>query len=254
MMELHSFSEIHHPISVNQKTSSQVPTNSRISPWLASLSYFLGRNFLMPLFFGHITITGQENIPPTGPVILAPTHRSRWDALIVPYATGRGVSGRDLRFMVVSSECQGIQGWFIRRLGGFAVDADRPAITTLRHSLELLLKGEMVVIFPEGGIRKGKLHPLKPGIARLALTAESTHPGLGIQILPMSIYYSDTNPTWGTNVTIHIGDAIKVSDYTKKCVKQDAKNLMADLTIALQDLSHQPSSISAHTFAEMPNS
>jgi 1-acyl-sn-glycerol-3-phosphate acyltransferase len=78
---------------------------------------FSGNYLVLPAFFSKITVTGQENIPLTGGVILAPTHRSRWDALILPYAVGRLVSGRDLRFMVSANEMKGVQGWFIRRLG-----------------------------------------------------------------------------------------------------------------------------------------
>ena len=74
--------------------------DSRVSPWLAKILYPVGCYLVIPLFFGKITINGQENIPLHDPVIVAPTHRSRWDAFIVPYALGRLVSGRDLRFMV----------------------------------------------------------------------------------------------------------------------------------------------------------
>lgn len=258
IMELHSSEDqIYHPTlahtPVNGETAISTST-SWLSPWLTPLAYFLGHHFL-PLFFGQIRITGQENIPAKGPVILAPTHRARWDSLLLPYATGRFVTGRDLRFMVTISECQGLQGWFVRRLGGFPVDPQRPSITTLRHAVELLQHGEMLVIYPEGGIfRDREVHPLKSGIARLALTAESSHPDLGVKILPVGINYSHPYPEWGTDVSIHIGSTIKVADYINGSVKQDAKRLTDDLANALKELSHHESTITAHTFAEMPNS
>lgn len=175
--------------------------------------------------------------------------------MLVPYAAGRCVTGRDLRFMVTISECQGLQGWFVRRLGGFPVDPKRPSITTLRHGVNLLQQKQTLVIFPEGGIyRDGEVHPLKPGIARLALTAESTHPGLGVKIIPININYSEPCPHWGSDVSIQIGSALKVADYTNGCVKQEAKRLTTDLSKMLQQLSHYESEITSHTFAEMPNS
>ncbi|MEA5616534.1 1-acyl-sn-glycerol-3-phosphate acyltransferase, partial [Cronbergia sp. UHCC 0137] len=193
--------------SVNPKIA---PGSSWISPWLSPIVYAVGRYIVLPAFFGKINITGQEHIPQTGAVILAPTHRSRWDSLLLPYATGRFATGRDLRFMVTSSECQGLQGWFVLRMGGFPVDPHNPAIATLRHSVDLLQREEMLVIYPEGGIfRDGKVHPLKPGIARLALTAESIYPKLGIKILPISINYNQPIPSWGANVNIHIGESLK---------------------------------------------
>lgn len=211
---------------------------SRVSPWLAELIYPVGRYLVLPFYFGRIEVIGQENLPATGPVIIAPTHRSRWDALLVPYATGRTATGRDLRFMVSVDEVRGIQGWFIRRMGGFAIDTKHPTVSTLRHGVEILHAGEMLVIFPEGNIfRDGSLHPLKPGLARLALSAESSRPGLGVKIVPISLHYSQAFPQWGCNVVIRIGSALEVENYNTGALKQDAKQLNHDLTLALDTLS-----------------
>jgi 1-acyl-sn-glycerol-3-phosphate acyltransferase len=219
--------------------AKEAPTTSHISPWLASLVYPLGRYLVVPNYFGQIEIVGQENIPKTGPVIIAPTHRARWDAILIPYATGRGVTGRDLRFMVSLNEVnKGLQGWFIRRLGGFGVDPEHPAIASLRHGVELLQQGEVLVIFPEGDIyRDGDLHPLKPGLARLALCAEASHPGLGIQVVPVGVRYSQTFPRWGSDVSIRIGLPLKVADYDTRAVKQSAKQLTLALEKALRETS-----------------
>ncbi len=217
-------------------------TTSRISPWLSPLLYPLGRHLLLPLFFGKIDITGQENIPLNGPVILAPTHRSRWDSLLLPYAGGRYVTGRDLRFMASIDECQGIQGWLIRSMGGFPVDPQRPAIASLRYAVELLQQGEILVIYPEGDIyRDGQVHPLKPGIGRLSLTAESSQPGVNIKIVPINIQYSQPYPQWGANAIINIGTALNVSDYTMGNLKRNAQKLTSDLALALQELSNEES-------------
>lgn len=251
MIEHNSFSDFFRNIAATAPVNTDVAstTTSRISPWLSPLAYLLGRHVLLPFFFGQIRITGQKNIPTTGPVILAPTHRARWDSLLLPYAAGRCVTGRDLRFMVTITECQGLQGWFVRRMGGFPVDPQRPSISTLRHTVELLQREEMLVIYPEGGIfRDGKVHPLKPGIARLALNAESSNSGLGIKIVPVGINYSESYPTWGTDVSIHIGLPIEVADYAQDPVKREAKRLTADLTKALQQLNHYESAITAHAF------
>ncbi|MBW4632143.1 MAG: 1-acyl-sn-glycerol-3-phosphate acyltransferase [Iphinoe sp. HA4291-MV1] len=254
MIELNSSSDNPSDNLTSDNTKVAHITTSQISPWLSPLVYFLGGHFLMPFFFGRIRVTGQENIPKTGPVILAPTHRARWDSLLIPYATGRCVTGRDLRFMVTITECQGLQGWFVRRLGGFSVDPKHPSIKTLRHSVELLEHGEMLVIYPEGGIfRDRKVHSLKPGIARLALSAESSHPKLDIKIIPISINYSQPYPTWGTDVSIHIGSPLEVANYARGSLKQNAKRLTGDLAIALKKLSHQESEVIPHAFAEIAN-
>jgi 1-acyl-sn-glycerol-3-phosphate acyltransferase len=240
---------------VNTQVAHTTSPTSRVSSWLAPVAYLLGRHFLLPFFFGRITIMGQENVPQTGPIILAPTHRARWDALLVPYAAIACQTKKDLRFMVTSSECRGLQGWFVRRLGGFPVNPKHPSITTLRHGVDLLQQKKTLVIFPEGGIyRDGEVHPLKSGIARLALNAESSQADLGVKIIPISINYSQPYPNWGTDVTINIGTAIKVADYSHGCVKQQAKYLTNDLAKALQKLNHQESEITSHTLVEIPNS
>ncbi|HEY9812864.1 MAG TPA: 1-acyl-sn-glycerol-3-phosphate acyltransferase, partial [Candidatus Sericytochromatia bacterium] len=89
---------------------------SHVVSWLKSIVYPVSRYGLLPFYFSRIEVTGQENLPTEGAVILAPTHRARWDAFVVPYATGPYVTGRDLRFMVSANEMEGLQGWFVQRL------------------------------------------------------------------------------------------------------------------------------------------
>ncbi|MBD2774951.1 lysophospholipid acyltransferase family protein [Iningainema tapete] len=253
MIELLSPSKIHSQTYSSPKVDAHVAkfATSRVSPWFSPLAYLLGHHFVLPFFFGRIKVIGQENLPKIGPVILAPTHRARWDALLIPYVAGRCVTGRDLRFMVTITECQGLQGWLVRWMGGFPVDPKRPSIATLRHGVDLLQQGESLVIFPEGGIyRDRQVHPLKPGIARIALAAESSYPELGVQIVPIDINYSQPYPSWGTDVTIHIGQAIKVASYNQSNSKQEAKRLTADLTKALQKLGQQESEIPPHTILD----
>lgn len=220
-----------------EKPVSTKAIASRISPWLASLVYFIGRHLVLPFYFRPIEVIGQENLPSCGPIILAPTHRSRWDALIVPYSAGRLVTGRDLRFMVTIDEVKGIQGWFIRRLGGFAVNTKNPAISSIRLMVELMLNKEMLVIFSEGNIfQDGEIHPLKPGLARLALQAESIEPDLGVKIVPISINYKPRVPRWHSNVTVKIGSPLSAADYSQGSSKKAARVLTADLENALKTL------------------
>ena len=215
---------------------------SHVSPWFSALAYPLARYVVLPFYFGKIEVTGQENLPKNGPVILAPTHRDRWDSFMVPIAAGRDITGRDLRFMVTSDEMKGLQGWFIRRLGGFPVDIKHPGIGSIRHAIELLQARETLVIFPEGGYlsenRKYPINKLQPGLARIALQAESSQPGLGVKIVPINIDYSSSFATLGCNVRIRIGSPLQVADYYTKTesVKRSAARLTADLQEALRIL------------------
>lgn len=218
--------------SSSTKTAS---ITSHVCHWLTPILYLLGRRLVLPLYFRRLEVTGQENLPKTGPVILAPTHRSRWDALLIPYATGKHVTGRDLRYMVTEDEMKGIQGWFIRRMGGFPVNTRNPGVGSFRHSLELLRNGEGLVIFPEGDIFRD-FQPLKPGIARIALQAEAGKSGIGLVIVPISIHYSNPIPHWGCNAKVTIGTPIKVAKYCTKSGKKNAETLTHELERALRNL------------------
>ena len=106
-----------------------------INPWLAPVAMVLTQDVALKGFFGGgLTVLGRENLPDDGPVLLAPTHRSRWDALMLPHAAGRRVTGRDCRFMVTSDEMTGLQGWFLHRLGCFPVNPRKPAAASLRFA------------------------------------------------------------------------------------------------------------------------
>jgi 1-acyl-sn-glycerol-3-phosphate acyltransferase len=116
-----------------------LPFETGFSPIVKSLAYPLGQ-FVLPRFFKQIQVLGQEHIPRSGATLLAPTHRSRWDPMLVPYIAGPYVTGRDMRFMTSHNEMKGIQGWFVRRLGGFPVDTENPSVATFRYSIDILAK------------------------------------------------------------------------------------------------------------------
>ncbi len=211
---------------------------SSISPWLTPFAYRLLRYWVLPVYFRSIVVEGRENFPDDGcPVILAPTHRARWDSVMVPYAVGKDITGRDLRFMVSATEMTGIQGWLIRRLGGFAINQAQMAIASWRYGLQLLENREMLVIFPEGGIfRDRQVHPLKLGLARLALQAQTNQPQDRVKIVPIALDYDDCFPRWRSSVRIKIGLPLEVSPYLSGEIKADAQALNADLYRALERL------------------
>jgi len=222
-------------------TITSTTISSSVSPWVASLVYPIGRYIVLPVYFGQISVTGRENVPKEGPLIFAPTHRSRWDPLMLGYGAGRDITGRDLHFMVSANEMLGIQGWFIRRLGGFPLDTDHPGISSIRHGIELLQEEKVLVMFPEGNIfRENCIKPLKPGFARIALQAEASKCNLGIRVVPIAIKYSQEVPHRGCDVAINIGSPLKVADYRCNNVKRSAQHLTEDLQASLKKLYECP--------------
>lgn len=234
----------------SHKRDRQGAISSRVSPWLAAILYPLAHYIVLPLYFRCIDVTGQENLPQTGATIIAPTHRSRWDPILVAYLTGRRVTGRDPRFMTSANETEGIQGWIVRRLGAFPVDLQRVGVGSLRHGVELLVQKQMLVIFPEGNtffiqrnIKKShpdpdQIYSMKPGLGRLAIQAER-QANLDIQVVPISLRYDTGTPRWRCQVSVRIGEPISVASYLKEGgSKQAAKALMNAIRGAASDL-HQ---------------
>jgi len=124
-----------------------------------------------------MTVTGQENIPKTGPFILAPIHRSYIDT---PIASG--CTRRRMRFMGKDSMWKRQPfNWMLSALGAFPVtrgSADREAIL---RAIQVLKSGEPLVLFPEGERKSGPtVQPLMDGAAYVACKA-------GVSIIPVGI-------------------------------------------------------------------
>ena len=94
-----------------------------ISPWLSPVAMVVTIDLVLKGYFGELLVLERQHLPREGAVLLAPTHRARWDALMLPWAAGRRVTGRDCRFMVTVDEMKGLQGWFLHRLGCFPVES-----------------------------------------------------------------------------------------------------------------------------------
>jgi 1-acyl-sn-glycerol-3-phosphate acyltransferase len=216
-------------------------SHSQISPWLTPIAYFLSCRLIIPCYFKTIKIEGQDYLPRTGAAILAPTHRSRWDAILLAYAAGRWVTGRDLRYMVLLQQTQGFQGWFIQRLGGFPINRENPGKSSIRYSIELLKQEQILVLFPEGHIfLDPELHPIQPGVARIALQTLSQKPDLDLKIIPISIRYDSPAPIHqGSCVKIKIGVPLQVNHYIQPSIKVATNFLTSDLEMALKTLHHQ---------------
>jgi 1-acyl-sn-glycerol-3-phosphate acyltransferase len=179
-----------------------------ISPWLSPLAMVVTQDLTLPAFFARVRVIGQEHLPREGPVLLAPTHRARWDALLLPHAAGRRVTGRDCRFMVTVDEMKGLQGWFLHRLGCFPVDQGRPTLASLRYAVDLLACGQQLVVFPEGRIRRddGPIR-LHQGLARLALLTAGQ--GVDVPVLPVGIAYSRALPRPGEAAAVCFGEPLR---------------------------------------------
>jgi 1-acyl-sn-glycerol-3-phosphate acyltransferase len=123
------------------------------------------------------TVVGAENIPLTGPVLIAPIHRSNVDFALTLF-----ISKRKVFFMAKDSVFEvPILGPLIAHLGAFPVKrgaADRESMTL---SEEVLRQGHALVLFPEGTRKEGRtVAPLHDGAMFVAARTGATIVPVGI--------------------------------------------------------------------------
>jgi len=121
--------------------------------------------------------------------------------------------------MVTKSEMRGIQGWFLKRLGCFSINQLSPSLSALRYAIDLIEKGEQLVVFPEGKINKyGKKLVLKEGLYRLARLASKKT--TSIIIIPIGIAYSRVPPNFRGEFCLSFGKPIAMKDYLNFSVNE----------------------------------
>ena len=192
----------------------------RIHSFLAVLAMWLTQDIVLRFFFSKKIIKGKEFLNLVdGPLIIAPTHRSRWDGLILTFAIGRRVTNRDCRFMVTTPEMKGLQGWFLKRLGCFSINQESPSLFSLRYAVELIYSKNQLVIFPEGKITKNsKKLKLKQGLFRLAKLARKK--GEPIKIVPVGIAYDNVKPKFRDRFAMCIEKPLDLDDFANASVDE----------------------------------
>ena len=133
--------------------------------------WLLGRGY-----FG-VRFEGVENIPPEGPLIIAPNHVTYADPALVTLAARRPVYFMAWNRLFTVP----LFGRLIRFLRAFPLETESADPTAVRGAARLLKAGQAVMIFPEGGrTPDGRLQRFKPGAFRLACSQ-------GAAILPVTI-------------------------------------------------------------------
>ncbi len=123
------------------------------------------------------TWEGLANIPPTGPVIIAPVHRSNIDTIVVPFLAKRRV-----RFLGKASMWKiKTIGRFFTRLGAIKIDRGTADRESMMLCLDALRGGEPLVVYPEGTRKEGPMvEELFDGVAWLAARAQAVIVPVGI--------------------------------------------------------------------------
>jgi 1-acyl-sn-glycerol-3-phosphate acyltransferase len=148
------------------------------------------RSLVLPLFrlvIG-LRLEGLENVPPTGPIIVAANHLHNADPVLLQVAMPRSI-----HFMA-KKELFGVPvvSWLIQRGGTFPVDRGKPDRTAIRAAEARLKAGIAVGMFPEG--TRSVTRSLKVALPGAASIAQLT----GSPVLPVAITGSERLPFNGT--------------------------------------------------------
>ncbi len=120
-------------------------------------------------------LSGVENIPKNGAVILASNHLSVIDSIILPLVIDRRI------FFLAKSDYftgRGFKGWaiknFLKGTGMLPIDRSggKASEASLNTGLKVLAQGDVLGIYPEGTRSPdGKLYRGRTGVARMILEA-----------------------------------------------------------------------------------
>jgi 1-acyl-sn-glycerol-3-phosphate acyltransferase len=143
--------------------------------------------------FGRLEVTGQETVPPYGPLILVSNHISHNDvaALIASFPRPLHFLGKRELFRTP------LHRLVMEQLGAYPVSRFGSSLSGMRDALRLLALGRVVAIFPEGVIGDG--HTLKegrPGAAYLAVKSQAP-------VIPVGIIGTDQFPPWRMPFPLH---------------------------------------------------
>lgn len=151
-----------------------------------------------------IKIYGNENVPPTGGMILSSNHIGILDVIMVYVAIDR----TDL-FIPVAEKWGKIGwiNWLGRQLNFLFVDRFNPDLKAIRKMIALMEDGKCLVIAPEGTrSRTGALIEGKPGVTYLAARS-------GFPVFPVAITGTEDKVILGnlkrlrkSDITLTAGD------------------------------------------------
>lgn len=163
--------------------------------------------------FYSLKITGSENIPEEGPIILCANHSSFYDSMLVGLCTKRKV-----RFIIYEKY---YNKWFlrpfIRLLKAIPVSEGGINKEAAKIAIKILKEGGVIGIFPEGRLtRTGLMGPGRPGAALLATLTNA-------KIVPItingafSIYPKGRRfPRLSGKITVEVHSPISVDSEKRK--------------------------------------
>lgn len=210
------------------------------------MAYFILRHSLFPLLKMRVNkVEGMENLPFSGPYIIAGNHESSFDPIFIGLALIKKTKKKIHAFTLVSvySFLGPILGklWLGMIPAGRYNHQDKATKILNAHSFykatHYLKKGKIVAIFPEGKRNTNKiLLKGKTGVARLALEGKAPVVPIGyIGPATWSVWQGIKNLfNWHKKIIIKIGRPLTFEEFfnkemTKEILEEVTRRVMIEI-------------------------
>lgn len=173
-----------------------------------------------------INVTGIENVPTEGKIIICSNHVSMLDPITVAITVPRRIY-----FMAKKELFKNIIfGKLLDKLGAFPVDREGADLSAIRNSLKILKSEEALGIFPEGTrSKKEEIDNAKPGIAMISIKGKA----------PIVPIYIDTKYKLFKKINIIIGEQIISEEYyNQKFNMEDYKEFSKQVMTKIYSLKN----------------
>ena len=196
-------------------------------------------------FVYRFKVRGDEHIPRDGAAVLVCNHVSFVDAILLMAA-----SPRPIHFVMDHRIFQTpVLGWLFKLAKAIPIAQHKEDPATYEaafaRAAEVLRKGDLLAIFPEGGITfNGELQPFKGGIMKILDHARDD--GLQVPVIPMALtnlwgsYFSRIELRGGRNVAmvkplrrglfnrvgLEVGEPVAASSVTPALLQQNVADLL----------------------------
>ena len=140
-----------------------------------------------------VRTTGMGNLPRTGGVLLTPNHISFLDGILLLITVPRPI-----RFIIFADYVNNPKlNWLAKIFDVIPIKAEsgpKSLILSLRTASDALRDGQVVCIFPEGGLtRNGQMQPFQAGMMRILK-------GIDVPVIPVYLH-----GLWGSIFSYHGG-------------------------------------------------
>jgi glycerol-3-phosphate O-acyltransferase/dihydroxyacetone phosphate acyltransferase len=172
----------------------------------------------LAIFFQKVEVRHGENFPKQGPVLFVANHPdSQMDAFIMSSAIKRKVH----YIAHAGLFARRLQAWMLRNCGVIPVRQQREKsdsvdrnIEAFRECYEVLERGEIIGIFPEGeSDMPRRVKRIKTGAARIVLESERRNNyELGVKLVPVGLYFFSRS-RFRSKVLVNVGRPIELQPY-----------------------------------------